>query len=61
MFSKNIRLDESQLKRLDRIAKSMSQKNHGMRVTRSDALRVAADIGLLSLEAEHSLPPLSAA
>jgi hypothetical protein len=46
-----IRVPESWLSRLDKIAEKMSQP--GMRVTRTEVLRLAAHRGFVELEAEN--------
>lgn len=48
-----VRLDETQVARLERLAEAIGERTPGMDVTRSDAIRATIERGLLALEAEH--------
>jgi hypothetical protein len=50
-----LRIEESTLDRLDRVASALSERAAGARVPRSDVIRIALERGLESLEKEMSL------
>ncbi|MCC6523373.1 MAG: hypothetical protein IT373_11975 [Polyangiaceae bacterium] len=52
-----IRFDVETIERLDRLAENMSKRSGGVRVTRSDVVRVAVTRGLDALEAEFAENP----
>jgi predicted DNA-binding protein len=48
-------MTDETIERLDRIAETMAKRAGGAEVTRSNAIRVALDRGIESLEADFSL------
>lgn len=50
-----LRIDETILERLDRVAAALSERAAGARVPRSDAIRIALERGVASLEQELGL------
>jgi hypothetical protein len=50
-----IAFDAETIAKLDRVAKALSERAAGMRVTRSDIVRAAVDRGLAALEIEAGL------
>jgi predicted transcriptional regulator len=59
MTTLSVRLEDSEVERLDRIAQTLAERAHGARITRSNALRVTVEAGLSALEAEHGSGPKS--
>ena len=55
MTTLSVRLEVSEINRLDQIAQALAARAHGARITRSNALRVTVEAGLTALEAEHDL------
>jgi hypothetical protein len=49
----SVRLDASEIERLDAVAVVLAARAHGARITRSNALRVVVEAGLDALEATH--------
>ena len=52
-----IRFPPELIARFERIAETLSERNAGMKVTRSDAVRMAAERGATSLEEELGIKP----
>ena len=52
MTNTSVRLDDDAMARLDVIAGKLAERAAGANVKRSDAMRVALDRGMASLEAE---------
>ena len=50
-----IAFDADTIAKLDRVAKALSERAAGMRVTRSDIVRAAVDRGLAAIEVEAGL------
>ena len=55
MTTMSVRLEGSEIERLDKIAQVIADGAHGARITRSNALRVVVETGLRALEAEHKV------
>lgn len=61
MVMTSVRLEAEQIARLDKVAAALEKRVPGVKVSRSDAIRVATERGLLSFEAELRLPSPEAA